>query len=427
MSLDNTLLGPPRGMRDFYPEDMAIRNTLFDVWRASALKYGFSHYDSCVVESLDLLKRKAGEEITDQIYAFTDKSGRELALRPEMTPTLARMIASRQASLSFPLKWFTIAQCFRYERMTRGRKREHYQWNLDIVGEASVTAEAEVLATAIDALQTLGLGKDKFRVHFNSRALLSDLLLALDIEKPHHPAAFQALDKRGKMDDDEIAGLLAKAGIDSESVKKIFTLLGIPSLEEAEKLLGGNKSSLDSIRQFVEMLNAYGISELVTFDISVVRGLSYYTGIVFEAFDINRKFRAIFGGGRYDNLLNDIGGTPATGVGLGFGDVVIAEILAEINKIPAQSAVVQLAVGYMTDEQRPLAISLATALRSKGRPVDLALHAEKAKNFFARAGKSCFQQAIYVGPDDVARGAVRIKDLGTRQEIETSIAEITQT
>ena len=163
MSQGDSSFNPPRGMRDFYPEDMAVRNAIFGAWTAAATRFGFQHYDACVVESLDLLKRKSGEEIIEQIYAFTDKSNRELALRAEMTPTLARMVAARQGSLSFPLKWFTIAQCFRYERMTKGRKREHYQWNLDIIGEPAVAAEAEVIATAIQALEFQGLGRNDFR------------------------------------------------------------------------------------------------------------------------------------------------------------------------------------------------------------------------------------------------------------------------
>ena len=169
-----TSLNPPRGMRDFFPEEMAVRNRLFDAWRASARCFGFVPYDACVVESLDLLRRKAGEEIVDQIYHFTDKSGRELALRPEMTPTLARMVASRQGSLNLPLKWYTIAQCFRYERTTRGRKREHFQWNLDVIGESSVSAEVEVIGAAVNALLSLGLCAGQFRVHYSSRALLTD-------------------------------------------------------------------------------------------------------------------------------------------------------------------------------------------------------------------------------------------------------------
>jgi histidyl-tRNA synthetase len=187
----------PRGMRDFYPEDMAARNAVFDVWKNASSRHGFVPYDACVVEQLSLLKRTSGEEIVDQIYAFTDKSGRELALRPEMTPTLARMVAARQTALTMPLKWYTIAQCFRYERMSKGRKREHYQWNLDIIGEPSVAAEVDVLATAATALSSLGLSAADYRIHFNSRALLADLLSSAGIPPEQHASCLLALDKLG--------------------------------------------------------------------------------------------------------------------------------------------------------------------------------------------------------------------------------------
>jgi len=411
-------------MRDFYPEDIVIRDTLFNTWRAASRQFGFAEYDSCVVETLDLLKRKSGEDITRQIYAFRDKSGRELALRPEMTPTLARMIATRHGSLSFPLKWFCVAQCFRYERMTRGRKREHYQWNLDIVGETSVAAEAEVIAAALHALASLGLGNEDVRVLFSSRALLGDLLLKLGIGPEHHPATFLVLDKRTKIGDDGAKEMLAKAGLVESSIKRVFDLFSISSFEEVTEILDEQTPSLRDIVRFQEILIPYGISDAVTFDLSVMRGLAYYTGIVFEAFDAAGKFRAIFGGGRYDNLLGEIGGKPLSGVGLGFGDVVVSEILADSGKAKFRTSGVQTAISYMQEEQRNTAISIATGLRSRGKTVNLSQAAEKAKKFFSRAGKAGVKKAIYVGPDDVAGGAVRIKDLKTHTEQEVRIEEL---
>lgn len=416
---------PPRGMRDFYPEDMALRNAIFGAWTEAALRHGFQNYDACVVESLELLKRKAGEEIVDQIYTFTDKSGRELALRAEMTPTLARMIAAKQGSLLFPLKWFTIAQCFRYERMTRGRKREHFQWNLDIIGEPAPTAEAQVIACALDAMKLLGLDRTSIRVRFNSRALLADLLLAVGLKKEFHQATFLALDKRGKISDEEIVALLKTNGLDETAIQAVFDLLKITSLDEAASKLDPQTPSLAHIRQFITMLESHGVADMVEFNISVIRGLSYYTGIVFEAFDVAGQLRAIFGGGRYDNLLGDIGGAPATGVGLGFGDVVIAELLAELNKLPANKAAPEIAIGYMQPDQQLTAIRIASWLRRKGTKVDLGLRPEKPKNFFSRTGSQSFKEAIYLGPDDIAKGVVRIKDLASRTEKELLLSDIT--
>jgi histidyl-tRNA synthetase len=413
-----TLFASPRGMRDFYPEEMAVRNAVFAAWTGAARQSGFVQYDACVVENLDLLKRKGGEEISDQLYVFKDKSDRDLALRAEMTPSLARMVAARQTQYPMPLKWFAIAQCFRYERMSRGRKREHYQWNLDIIGEESVAAEAEVVATAVRALATLGLGPADVQVRVNSRALLSDLFNRAGIASAHHPALFLALDKRGKVEDAVIADMLAKEGLDAAAVEAAFKVLSIQSFEEALALLGTETPASVELATFFALAADHGIRDSVTFDISIIRGLGYYTGIVFECFDVARQFRAVFGGGRYNNLLTMLGGKPMGAVGLGFGDVVIVELLAEKGKLPSLHEEGLVHVGYMDESLRSTAIRLAASLRKQGRNVNLGLAREKPKAFFSRAGKSGVGEGIYIGPDDVARGVVRIKNLADRSERE---------
>ena len=418
---DPIVFTPPRGMRDFYPEDMALRNEIFGAWIAAARRFGFEQYDACVVENLDLLKRKGGEEIAEQLYTFKDKSDRDLALRAEMTPTLARMIVAKQNELVFPLKWFTIAQCFRYERMSRGRKREHYQWNMDIVGEPSVLAEVEVVSAAVDALERLGLDAQAVRVHVNNRGLLSDLLAKAGIPREHHAATFLALDKRGKLSDDEIAALLTTNGLEARHVEAAFRILSIISLQAAAEMLGETTPALDRLTSFFELMRENKAENMVVFDISVIRGLGYYTGIVFEGFDASHSLRAIFGGGRYDNLLGDLGGKPATAVGLGFGDVVIAELLADKGKLPAPSAQRDVAVAFMDDAQRITAIRVARSMRQLGANVDLGLHPEKPKNFFGRVGKGGFRRAILIGPDDVTRGSVRVKNLADRIESEWAL------
>ncbi len=418
MSSASPSFEPPRGMRDFYPEDMAWRNRVFDAWRRAAAAFGFAPYDACVVESLDLLLRKSGEEVCGQIYAFEDKGGRRLALRPEMTPTLARMIAARQGRLRFPLKWHAIAQCFRYERMTRGRKREHYQWNLDVVGEADITAEAEVLAAAAEALRLMGVPDDAYRIHLGSRALLGELLERLGIAARHHPAVFLALDKRGKLPDEEIAGMLAGEGLSAVATARAFELMAVQTLDQAAEMAGGRSPAVTRLRQLLALAERYGIADRLLFDIAVVRGLAYYTDIVFEAFDTGRKFRAIFGGGRYDNLLTAVGGAPTPAVGLGFGDVVVVEVLKELQGAEAPLPREGVAVGYMDAAQRDAAVALATRLRAEGHAVDLALAPLKPRAFFARAGAGNCAHAVFIGPDDVAAGRVRLKNLATREERE---------
>ena len=409
---DKISFEPPRGMRDFYPEDMAWRSRVFDAFRAAGEAAGFRQYDACVVESYELLARKAGEEVGEQIYHFFDKSERHLALRAEMTPTLARMVAQRQKELSFPLKWTTIAQCFRYERMTKGRKREHYQWNLDIIGEDSVLAEAEVIGAACDALRRMGLSSSDFKVHVSSRKFLGELLAKSGIAADRHAQVFLALDKRGKMPDAEIAAMLKDGGLSDAEIEATFAIMETKDCSACPELV-----------ELFRLAEIAGFADCLEFDISVIRGLSYYTGVVFECFDTKGEFRAIFGGGRYDNLLTTIGGEPTSAVGLGFGDVVVTELLKARLGEDAAAARKGVAVGFMFPEQRDAAVSLAARLRKSGECVDLALRSQKPKKFFSHAAESGAANAVFLGPDDVEKGVARMKDLSTREEKEISLSQ----
>ena len=400
----------PRGMRDFYPEDMVWRNKVFDAFRAAGEAAGFQPYDACVVESYELLARKAGEEVGEQIYHFFDKSERHIALRAEMTPTLARMVAQRQKELSFPLKWTTIAQCFRYERMTKGRKREHYQWNIDIIGEESVLAELEVIGAACDALRRMGLSAKDFKVHVSSRKFLGQLLEKSGIAAEKHAQVFLALDKRGKMPDAEIGQMLKDGGLSESEVAATFAIMDTRSYEGCPELT-----------ELFRLATLAGFADCLQFDISVIRGLSYYTGIVFECFDTAGEFRAIFGGGRYDNLLTTIGGEPTSAVGLGFGDVVVTELLKARLGADAAAAKKGVAVGFMFPEQQDAAVKLAAKLRAAGEAVNLSLKAQKPKKFFAHADQSGVAEAVFLGPDDVAKGVARRKDLATHEEREFAL------
>ena len=390
---------------------MVWRNRVFDAFRAAGAAAGFEPYDACVVESYELLARKAGEEVGEQIYHFLDKSERHLALRAEMTPTLARMVAQRQKELSFPLKWTTIAQCFRYERMTKGRKREHYQWNVDIIGEESILAEVEVIGAAVDALRRMGLTTADFRVHVSSRRFLGELLAKSGIPAERHAQVFLALDKRGKMPDEEIAAMLRDGGLGDEEVAATFRIMETKDYSDCPELV-----------ELFRLAELAGFADALAFDISVIRGLSYYTGVVFECFDTAGEFRAIFGGGRYDNLLTTIGGEPATAVGLGFGDVVVTELLKARLGADAAKAKSGVAVGFMFPEQRDAAVKLAARLRAAGERVNLSLRAQKPKKFFSHADQGGAAKAVFIGPDDVDRGVARIKDLASRTEEELCLS-----
>jgi histidyl-tRNA synthetase len=419
--------GPPRGMRDFYPEDVRLRNWLFGLWREVSEAFGFQEYDGPVVESEDLYTRKSGEEIVGQLYNFEDKGGRKLALRPEMTPTLARMIIARGSSLPKPIKWFSIPQCFRYERMSKGRKREHYQWNLDVVGVEDVTAEAEVIAAAVEFLKRVGLGKDDFVVLLSNRRLLAALLRSKGL--PHEKFADICLmiDKKGKETEADLRKMMRGIGLSESAVGSVFEVLQIESLQDAEQVLAdgsGDLAPLHETNRVLECLSYYGLDEFCRFDISIVRGLLYYTGPVFEFFDKDRKFRAICGGGRYDNLLESYGGEKVPAVGLGFGDVVIAEILADKQLLPDFPHKIDYVVIPFSDRERMVATRISRSLRSKGKKVGMTLEMRKLRKALAEADKAGAEKVIIVAPDELSVGKVVVRDMKTGDERAVPVEQV---
>jgi histidyl-tRNA synthetase len=419
-----TKYAAPRGMRDFYPEEYRVHEAIFNCWRKASKIHGFEFYDSPVVETLELLERKSGEEISEQIYTFEDKSNRRLALRPELTPSLARMIISRQKALNFPVKWAAIGQCFRYERMTRGRKREHYQWNLDIIGEESVMAEAEILSTAIDAIRSMGLTSDDVKVHIGNRSLLGELFDASGIDQKYFAPCFLVIDKRGKISDEQMIELLKKEGVPQEDIDKIFKLMSIQSLEQIAKQLGNDSPSIMEINKLFDIAENMGFADYLVFDISIIRGLAYYTGIVFEAFDVNRKFRALFGGGRYNNLLSKLGGETMPCVGLGFGDVVISELLDDLKKTPGKEPDIDYSVGFMDSDSRNFALKIISKLRQKGFNCDLSLKPEKPKGYFKKANRLNVSNAIFIGSNETKTGTFNIKNMQKCESIECTLDKL---
>ena len=390
-----------------------------------AKTYGFSEYDAPVLESEALYTRKAGEEVTQQLYNFVDKGDRPVALRPEMTPSLARMVMAKKGGLPLPLKWFSIPQCWRYERMTRGRRREHFQWNMDIWGVAGEEAEAELLSAMVTFFKNVGLSSDDVGIKVNSRLVIGEVLTDLGIPPEKFAATCVLVDKLEKVPLDSIQGELEELGLDRSVVEKLVEILTVKSVDAIKAALGDDSKAVQQLSKLLALCEAYGISDWIIFDASVVRGLAYYTGIVFEAFDRKGVLRAVAGGGRYDKLLETFGGEPTPAAGFGFGDAVIVELLKERNVLPSFDASgVDTVVFAMSSDLFPAALTVATNLRNAGQSVDLVLEDKKPKWCFKHADRIGAKYCAIVGSDEFAKGEVSIKNLMVGEQNAVKIAEL---
>jgi len=416
------------GFRDFPPEDFALRAHIQDAWRRVARRYGFQEYDAPPLESLDLYVEKSGEEIVGQLYNFVDKGDRPVALRPEMTPSLARMLGERSRSLSKPIRWFAMPQLFRYERAQRGRLREHFQWNVDIVGEGNVAADAEVLAVAIDGLRELGLTADDFMARVSDRRLLTALLAAIGVEEAKLGAAFAVIDKIERLPEEKADHLLAdQAGLDAGQIGALRDLLQVAGIEELDEVFGGRAavaSELGRMRQYIDTLDAMGLGDFVQLDLRIVRGLAYYTGIVFELFDREGELRAICGGGRYDRLLELVGGDPHPAVGFGMGDVVLGELLADRGLVPPYARSVDYFIVPVTPDERPDALRLAHDLRDRGYSVSYGLKEQAVGKQMKTAAREGARTVLVLGPEELEKGVVVARDMTSGEQQEIPISEI---
>ena len=413
-----------RGTRDFYPEDMRIRNWLFERFHSAARSHGFEEYDAPVLESEELYTRKAGEEIVGQLYNFEDKGGRKVSLRPEMTPSLARMVMARAGALALPIKWYSIPQCWRYERTQRGRGREHYQWNVDIWGMNGVEADAELLSVLVQFFDSVGLSSEDLVIRISSRKVLEEVLGSLGLEGEIFAQTCVIVDKMDKLPEDVIEAQLSDLGLLSESISTIRSVLGITDLESLSSALSSDSEALIELQSLFSLCDSYGISDWVSFDASVVRGLAYYTGPVFEAHDRAGNLRAICGGGRYDKLIGTLGGNDLPATGFGFGDMVVMELLADKGLLPELSTGVSDVVFGMGTELRGAAMQVAAKLRSAGRSVDLVLEDKKMKWVFKHAERCGATRLVMVMPDEWAEGKVRIKDLDTGEESTVAMEDL---
>jgi histidyl-tRNA synthetase len=388
--------GPLPGFRDFYPTELAERTHLMRAWRAVARRFGFVEYDGPPLEPLELYTRKSGAEIVGQLYSFEDKGGRAVALRPEMTPTFARMVGARAGALRKPIRWFSVPQLFRYERQQKGRLREHFQLNVDIVGETDVVADAELLAVAIEIMRELGLGPDDVRARVSDRRLLAALLADLGVAEEQLPAVYAAVDKIEREPRESLERKLREAGLDAAAVAALYRLVAERPFDEVRAELAGRPALAEHLARmdaYLEALAALGVREWVRVDLTIVRGLAYYTGIVFELFDARGEFRAICGGGRYDNLLAALGGADLPALGFGMGDVVLGELLRARGLLRAEPPGVDYWVVAGEDVPPAAVLRAATALRRRGLSADYVLNGARLATQKTRAQLQTAQKA----------------------------------
>jgi histidyl-tRNA synthetase len=410
------------GFRDFYPEDFALRAHIFETWRSVAARYGFQEYDGPPLEPLELYTAKSGDEIVGQLYNFQDKGDREVALRPEMTPTLARMVAARANGLKKPIRWFSIPQLFRYERQQRGRLREHFQLNCDLIGEPGPVGDAEIIALAIDVMRAFGLTERDVRVRISDRRVLTALIAGIGISEEWYPLAFAAIDRSEKSRPEEIARWILeekRAGLTREQIDQILAIpriKGLPAVEDALRQVPQGDGVASALRDTLTALESMGLGEFIDVDLTIVRGLAYYTGTVFELFDAGKTLRAICGGGRYDNLLSSIGGVDLPALGFGMGDVVLGELLKDRGLVPTDLSSIDVFVAGIDATDAPHLLSISHELRDAGFRVEYALAPQALGKQLKLADARRARLAIVAGGDERARGEVMLKDLSAKSQ-----------
>ena len=391
------------GFRDFLPADCAFRNYIFESWREVARRYGLAEWDGPVLEPTELYKKKSGTEIVDQLFNFADKGEREVAMRPELTPSLARVVAAHEREFKKPLKWFSIGQFFRYEKQQRGRLREHYQLNCDILGEAGLAADIELVALCIDLLRSFGFTEKDLAVRISDREFWTDFFRQKNVPENRWSELLQAIDKSER-----------------ESPEKTREKLGALADPVFAILKEGGKSK--KLDQVVEGLRGRGLANFVDIDVRIVRGLAYYTGIVFEVFDRAGKLRAVAGGGRYDNLIANLseGAVSMPALGFAMGDVVLGELIKEtagpreaMGNAVAKSSKADIFVVIAKEERRPDALAHVQQLREKGYRVDYRLTPEKVGKQFQMAEELGASVALLYGDE---WPQVKVKRLATREE-----------
>lgn len=434
-------------MRDFYPDDMRRQNWLFDVWRRVSRAFGCSEYEGPIFESLELYKIKSGDGIVGELFSFKDRGEREFAIRPEMTPTLARMVAARAGALPRPIKWFSIPRMCRAERPQRGRLREFFQWNVDILGASDETlADAEIIAIAVESLRAVGLTAADAVVRINNRRLAVAVLAGLGIAADQNAKAFQLIDRFEKLPADEFARQWDELYGTSVTAERLRKLLTDRSLDECLALAERGAATITSdstasatsgatapetsgrqggvaaeMRELFERLREFGVAEFCEFDPGVVRGIAYYTGVVFETYMRTGSLRALQGGGRYDDLCTLLGGPKLSGVGFGQGDAPLMAALEELGKLPTPTESLDVFVIDAVDGVFGELLSVVGKLRSAGLSVDFSYKRQAVGKQFKQASDRGARATVVVGTELAERGEVAVKNMANGEQQSVSL------
>jgi histidyl-tRNA synthetase len=410
-----------KGTRDFYPPVMAVRNFILDGWKSASLRNGFEEYDGPIFEYLKMYQVKSGDEIVEQLFNFTDRGGRHLAIRPEITPTLARMVNQQINALPRPVKWFSMPRLCRAERPQKGRLREFFQWNIDIIGSESILADAEVIYTTIDYLRSLGLTSNDIKAKISSRKLLAAFLLDIGIDADKLESLYPILDKKPKLPDDAFVEMLQKAVEDDGKAATIKKFMELSDISEIASVFEPGDEAKLAITQLSDLMGIFeqmSVGDYCVFDPCIVRGLAYYTGVVFEVHDAANSLRAVAGGGRYDNLLGDFGGPKVSGTGMGMGDCVLEILLREKGLLDGDLPTKNLDffIACLDGDLQSVALELTATLRHAGFATDFSYKATGLKKQLKQASAANSSKCVIIGEEYKGKSLLTVKDMKTSEQ-----------
>ncbi len=419
---------PVKGTRDFYPPQMAIRNWIIDGWKKVSVRNGFEEYDGPIFELLKMYQIKSGDEIVEQLFSLQDRGGRDLAIRPEITPTLARMVNQQINALPRPIKWFSVPRLCRAERPQKGRLREFFQWNIDIIGVDSPAADAEVIFTTLDYLRSVGLTSQDICAKISSRRLLAAVLHRLGLPDDKLDALYALLDKKAKLPADAFEAMLAEQVPDTEVAGTITRFTSLTSVDEVKTAIECDseiEEALVDLRAVLDVLGSMGVSDYCVFDPSIVRGLAYYTGVVFEVHDIVGELRAICGGGRYDNLLREFGGPAVSATGMGMGDCVLEILLQEKGLIDEQirASHIEYFVTCADSQLSSAVYEVAAQIRSRGHSAGFSYKLGGLSKQLKEAASQKAGKCVIIGQEYIDRKELAVKDMTTAQQKQVNLEE----